>query len=915
MAPRRRSSRLRSATPGKLNNYVTSQLGSLTEGDETSEADPNMDTNLVSSPAPKTPVTASRIQPSPEEMHPSKAHQSTAQEPDSGLRLGFSDIGASGINQLSRHSQRTPSKIVVSDPFPEIKITHPSLDYSTEAQKMIEEHQEKALENKAKLMSEKEKKQTVVESDDRKNGRKLAHPKGKAGRFSDIHMAEFRKMDSIAGHPSAFRAQSSQQSSGRINLKRSPTKAQLDECEPKTKKRSGLDKNGHGDHAVRLDKSLPSERVRNYVTDDASTCQTVSGHSQTPFAPKRLYPPSKTPPAITTPGKTFVARSCVKKSASQIPRFSKSPFKSTLSNASRSLTKSGPTKCLSGIPISSKVAGSPIKLERSKTNIEFLESTSKFMKNPSTPFIAGNPKLNKTVNFTPKTIRKHAAAALNSPSPIKSSIPKSNLDMNSGAQTTIGESSNVNSDASRILFPSTAPIRDPGTPRRVEYPSIPGIHSLPQASLLASSQLRSPSSPPKSLTYQTDQPIKFSSHTKDSDLSLGQTSHHNFNLNAPPGGFQANDEGKNSLLPSIPHGMSNKRRRRPDSDEERDEMVRSSKKLKSNTAKILTPKLRHTNRSPGKIPSPAKKPSEGKSTVKHSELDNRGIELESIPLCRACQKEMEGLQKEQILEKSRLSVTQFDGGLSRHRAQMLEMSRTLDSAKADCQKYETLSKVAASNSSKDIGHQRDNPIYTQLSTLDSKIVREDFGENNLQSHEKKKLEKGPVPNTSEPLKTNIYLSIFDPLGEPAFVPSKTKPLPKWMQLLPMTVYNDRERRAQASKMVGDNGSDFAGSANMPIDEREKFCTKGSQALDSSHDASIEQRPSSSGKKNPCLTTPDMVYSKSSGCSLLKSASASRTPSPILCKQGLQRNTSHYPSNITSIQSHKLPLESYRPFQK
>ena len=35
--------------------------------------------------------------------------------------------------------------------------------------------------------------------------RKIAMPKGRAGRFSDVHMAEFKKMDSIAGHASAFR--------------------------------------------------------------------------------------------------------------------------------------------------------------------------------------------------------------------------------------------------------------------------------------------------------------------------------------------------------------------------------------------------------------------------------------------------------------------------------------------------------------------------------------------------------------------------------------------------------------------------------------------------------------------------------------------------------------------------------------
>ena len=36
--------------------------------------------------------------------------------------------------------------------------------------------------------------------------RKKAVPKGKMTRFSDVHVQQFKKMDSIANHASAFRA-------------------------------------------------------------------------------------------------------------------------------------------------------------------------------------------------------------------------------------------------------------------------------------------------------------------------------------------------------------------------------------------------------------------------------------------------------------------------------------------------------------------------------------------------------------------------------------------------------------------------------------------------------------------------------------------------------------------------------------
>jgi hypothetical protein len=44
---------------------------------------------------------------------------------------------------------------------------------------------------------------------------------------------------------------------------------------------------------------------------------------------------------------------------------------------------------------------------------------------------------------------------------------------------------------------------------------------------------------------------------------------------------------------------------------------------------------------------------------------------------------------------------------------------------------------------------------------------------------------------------DVYVSIFDPTGS-AFVPSKTKPLPKWMSLLPNNVHRERDQQRKAS---------------------------------------------------------------------------------------------------------------------
>ena len=63
-------------------------------------------------------------------------------------------------------------------------------------------------------------------------GRKIAKPRGRAGRFSDVHLAQFKKMDSIASHPSALRAkQPGFAQPTTQSLKRSGSKAGLDEVD------------------------------------------------------------------------------------------------------------------------------------------------------------------------------------------------------------------------------------------------------------------------------------------------------------------------------------------------------------------------------------------------------------------------------------------------------------------------------------------------------------------------------------------------------------------------------------------------------------------------------------------------------------------------------------------------------------
>lgn len=228
------------------------------ERDETPDhAEPQSIDNVLATPASaatmrsqlsrlsglKTPRTEPKVDRA--EMHPGLVHQSTAKAPDSGLKLGFVDIPAQPPHSLAS-AQNTPSKARTSTP---VKLASTSFDFkfasesqlSSEAQKLMDNVREEAARIKAQMVEERkiqlQKDSEAEAAFDGTNarGRKFAQPKGKAGRFSDVHMAQFKKMDSIANHPSAYRSRPGFAQPTAQSLKRSPSKAGLDDVErPRT---------------------------------------------------------------------------------------------------------------------------------------------------------------------------------------------------------------------------------------------------------------------------------------------------------------------------------------------------------------------------------------------------------------------------------------------------------------------------------------------------------------------------------------------------------------------------------------------------------------------------------------------------------------------------------------------------------
>lgn len=221
-------------------------------------------------------------------MHPSK-FRPTMGEPSSALRLGFSDIPSKREGPQPAALASTPSKIsgVVSSPFT-FRFTREAADtaLSSDAQRMMDQIRGQAAKIKADLRAQKDDQDVSPNT----NGRVIAKLKGKSGRFSAAHMAEFSKMESIEGHASAWRAQNGRFTPAKSSLKRSPSKANLD-ATPLSQS-SGM-------------KATPSKSRLTETPDGRSTLHLKRTSSvanldyhQTPDEPKEAFP-------ATSPGKSL----------------------------------------------------------------------------------------------------------------------------------------------------------------------------------------------------------------------------------------------------------------------------------------------------------------------------------------------------------------------------------------------------------------------------------------------------------------------------------------------------------------------------------------------------------------------------------------------------------------------------------
>lgn len=395
-------------------------------------------------------------------MHPSQARaQQSTKKADTGVELGFSDIGTSRPEPLT-----TPSKITMPTQSEfDFRFARPTESLGPEAKQMMAEIREEAQRIKAELQAkhEEEKAKNGDGTSSILGGRKFAQPKGKASRYSELHMNEFKKMDSIADHPSAFRAQP-----GRIptpaenqkSLKRTQSKAELGYDNNQRTVKSTI-KLVSQSSSSRLENPSPSKRQRQLgAQDTSSTTRPVSkdGASRIPTKPSTpsAVRSSKFLAMITTPTQSSLARSNSNNQLQGTPSKSiqRSPAKM---HPTPGLVQSATTNNLNSVASPANAESTHRYADKMKsilrrggqdkhemaapappTNIPGLSKSSsrpnlnkELPTAPTTPLASSqlprskSMKSIKQVSFTPATIAKDIAQQ--SPTPMKSGIPCSSL--------------------------------------------------------------------------------------------------------------------------------------------------------------------------------------------------------------------------------------------------------------------------------------------------------------------------------------------------------------------------------------------------------------------------------------------------------------------------------------------------------
>lgn len=585
----------------------------------------------------KTPKTSSRFHLPAEEMHPSKAH--------SAIKKSASRLQLQGVESLLRAPTTFSSSIVnvettptnskgslpshLSSPKFEFSFPRPDVHLSVETQRIMDSVREEAAKIKVDMQLEREnreRKDEEAEQSNSRGGRKIAKAKGKAGRFSEVHMQEFRKMDSIANHASMLRFQQPTAAS----LKRSNSKARLDSDETEGQAVAQRTLASSDDEAGL---SSPVKRARKNHHDDTAAARPLS-----PNPSKRL------PSAFITmtPTKASLARSAsAKQMKTMIPSLYRTPSSKAIPSPTHPKTE-GSHKflpILSGFKsmksfLYRKPPTLPIerKEEAVETGIPLLQGITRNGKDlgtqhaprkaheknsekaqPSTPLL-------KRVEFSAST---NARYELSNSSPSPSKIP--GLQMHRAASPFPGSEPvvypSMTSKSPRPAVPATLPSSPSKNAESQSHHLLQavskssGIYPSLAESPNITTRAKTPSRPSNvdDFTFRTEKawPGKPNSNESSSEKTPRSTQGSRTIRQVRPSGIVTPVAPFD--FPAIPHGLQNKKRHRADSDDETENIPPENS---DDGQEEQGPRTKKVKISPHKeLPSPTKKITRNRANV------------------------------------------------------------------------------------------------------------------------------------------------------------------------------------------------------------------------------------------------------------------------------------------------------------
>ncbi|KAJ4337928.1 hypothetical protein N0V87_004275 [Didymella glomerata] len=531
----------------------------------------------------RTPTNRTPVKPAGNEMHPALHHASTAKPLDEARWLGFQSLGAhTAPPKAAGHAPGTPSKTPApastsnapvlgsspssfrfqfKSPFSKVSETSKRGDLSPNTRNILKEPVVGATPGRAIFgATEFSSKADVTPA------RPKAEPRGKMARFSDIHMAQFKKMDSVANHPSAWRlkktpskpdlpkpeANKLKRTQSKMDLAESSTKpaaalkrtqSKMELTEPSTKApavqrpalktsaaepstkipptplkrtQSKVDLAGsslpRSQSTVRLVASqegsnVPApKRVKRTEVDDAATTRPASRDSNTEASSSKLpVPPRK----IT--------------SQTALPRLAArlmTPTKSSTARAQSQTVKA--TKTVSMIPQSPSARNlfSPAHISRSlrdgaresmqqaKRNLQQVRS---ILRTPSRKFSDDPAKIAAGTHMSPppESAWEKAPSAIPATAPVKKQVNFSNSTLTRAVPEDVTKSPSPMKFRAGSEVPSGA-IVYPSLGSGIEYPKLPQGDASPTAS--PSRRLTfggETASHPRSFSFEAGKPVNF----------------------------------------------------------------------------------------------------------------------------------------------------------------------------------------------------------------------------------------------------------------------------------------------------------------------------------------------------------------------------------------------------------------------